>query len=302
MDRVLHRSRRVGAAAGLLAAVLVVLLVSAGPAGAAYEPAQWWVARVGPGGANGNVVVIFSSDPVAGQMRMALRGLPARAQVSGAIRAGTCAARGRVLAPLPAGRATATGRFSRSRALTPREVTAIGSASSMIVLVRAGPVSRCSPLVERPLVTPGPSPSPTPTVAPSPSPMPSPTPSPSGDAVPVEVGRTFMVGGSMHLTVQWVSPFTDAVGNTGVLLRVQLVALVPGLSASSEDFRIVEPDGSLRRPVYCSGCDDIPAPWSTSLSTTIPFTGRLLFPAPVLGRLDLRFSASFGSVTIHIRD
>jgi hypothetical protein len=302
MDRVLHRSGRVGAAVALFAAVLVVLPASAGPAGAAYEPTQWWVARVGSGGANGNIVVIFSSDPVAGQMRMALRGLPAHALVSGAIRAGTCATRGPVLAPLPAGRATATGRFSRSRALTRREVTAIGSASSMIVLVRAGPVSRCSPLTERPLATPGPTPSPTPTPTPSPSPTVGPTPSPSSGAVPVEVGRKFMVGGSMNLTVQWVSPFIDAVGNTGVLLGVQLEALVPGLAASSEDFRVVEPDGSLRRPVYCTGCDDIPAPWSTSLSTTIPFTGRLLFPAPVLGRLDLRFSASFGSVTIHIRD
>jgi hypothetical protein len=47
---------------------------------------------------------------------------------------------------------------------------------------------------------------------------------------------------------------------------------------------------------------DFPEPWSASSSTTIPFTGRLLFPAPVLGRLDLRLSASFGSVTIHIRD
>jgi len=111
-----------------------------------------------------------------------------------------------------------------------------------------------------------------------------------------------MVGGSMYLTVRWVSPFTDAVGSTGVLVGVRLEALAPGLSASSEDFRVVEPDGSLRRPVYCAGCDDIPAPWAASLSTTIPYEGTMLFPAPVLGRLDLRFTASFGSVTLHIRD
>ncbi|MCU0506721.1 MAG: hypothetical protein MUE82_13340, partial [Chloroflexi bacterium] len=220
-----------------------------------------------------------------------------------AVRAGTCTARGSVLVPLPPGRATATGRFSRSRGLTDREARAIETAGPMIVTVRAGAVARCAPLVERPLTAPGPSPTPTPTPSPSPTAAPTSSPSPTpGGTGSAEIGRKFMVGGSMYLSVRWISPFTDAVGNTGVLLGVQLEALVPGLSASSDDFRMVQPDGSLRRPVYCAACDDIPAPWATKLSTTVPYRGTLLFLAPVLGPLDLRFTASFGSVTIHVRD
>jgi len=298
MGPVSRRSRRLGAAAASIA-TLVVALGFASPAGAASEPSRWWVARVGLDGANGNVVVILSADPAVGQVRIALRGLPARAMVIGSIRSGTCGARGAVVAPLPAGRATATGRFSRSRALSATETAAIDAAASLVVLTRAGAIARCTPLVERPLASPGPSP--TPTATPSPAPTPSPVPSPTG-AIGVDVGRKVMVGGSMYLTVRWVSPFTDAVGNTGVLVGVRLEALVPGLSASSEDFRLEEPDGSLRRPVYCAGCDDIPAPWSASLSTTLPHDGTMLFPAPVLGRLGLRFTASFGSVTLRIRD
>ncbi len=301
MDRPIRRLRRLAPVAALVAALLVVL-AAASPAGAASEPTRWWVSRVGSGGANGNVVVIFDSDPAAGQVRLALRALPARSMVSGAIRAGTCAARGRVLAALPAGRATADGRFSRTRALQPSAVASIGAASSMVVLVRAGATTRCAPLVERPIVGPGASPTPTPTATPTPSPTPVPTATPGAPSGQLEIGRKVMVGGSMYLTVLWVAPFTDAVGNTGVLVRVQLEALVPGLSVSSDDFRIVEPDGSLRRPVYCAACDDIPAPWAAALSTTVPYAGTLLFTAPVLGRLDLRFSASFGSATIHIRD
>jgi hypothetical protein len=304
MDRMLHRSRRrIGTVAALVPALLVVLLSSATPAGAADAPSRSWIARLGPGGGNGTAVVLLSADPATGQVRVALRGLPARAAVASAVRAGTCAARGRILAPLPPGRATVAGRFSRSRALSVAEAGAIETAGPMIVTVRAGAVSRCAPLVERPMEGPGPSPSPTPspTAVPSPTATPSPSPSPSG-GVSVEVGRKFMVGGSMYLSVQWVSPFIDAVGNTGVLLGVQLEALVPGLSASSEDFRMVQPDGSLRRPVYCTACDDIPAPWAAQLSTTVPYRGKLLFLAPVLGPLNLRFTASFGSVTIHVRD
>jgi hypothetical protein len=111
-----------------------------------------------------------------------------------------------------------------------------------------------------------------------------------------------MVGGVTYLSVRRVDPFTDAAGGTGVLVQVRFEAFSAGLQASSADFTLRLADGTIRRPTYVSGSDELPDSWRVTLPTGGPYQAWLLFAAPVLGRLDLLFDGSFGSAGFHVRD
>jgi hypothetical protein len=111
-----------------------------------------------------------------------------------------------------------------------------------------------------------------------------------------------MVAGVAYLAVVKVNPFTDAVGATGVLVKVRFQAFSAGLQARSADFTLRLPDGTLRRPTYTPGSDELPDAWWVTLPTANTYEAWLLFSAPVLGRLDLLFDGSFGSAAFHVRD
>ncbi len=280
------------------------MLVLAVPVTAA-APTRVWVARVGSGGANGNVVVTLPATG-SGTLAIALRGMPPGSLVSGAVHLGTCAAQGAVVAMLPAGRATPAGRFSKRRVPSATEARSIASAASLVATIRAGSVRRCAPLVERATPAPTPTPTATPTPAPTPTATTAATPTPAPGGVPtqgpLQVGQKVMIAGKAYLTVGWVSSIVDGSGTPGVLIGVTFEAFVAGLDVSSSQFTLVEPNGALQRPAYCSGCDpDVPF-WALTLPTTLPCSATLLFPAPVLGPLDLRYAASWGSTTFHIRN
>ena len=111
-----------------------------------------------------------------------------------------------------------------------------------------------------------------------------------------------MIAGRAYLTVDRVSSIVDGSGTPGVLIGVTFEAFVAGLGVSSSQFTLVEPNGALQRPAYCSPCDpDVPF-WALTLPTTLPISATLMFPAPVLGPLDLRYEASWGATTFHIRN
>jgi hypothetical protein len=288
------------AIAGLLGAgVMIVALVlgSVVPA-AASSTARVWVARLGAGGANGTVVVTLPAG-APGTIAVALKGLPAASLVSGSVRRGTCSAPGAVVAALPGGRANAVGRLSRKRTPGAREASAIAGASSLVATLRAGSVRRCAVLVER--VAPPPSPTPTPATTDTPGPTATATPGPSATSAPVQVGQRFMVNGQYYLTVFSVDQYTDPLGQTAAVVGVQFDSFSSGIEVASSQFTLVEPDGSLRSPVYCIDCAGTdpwpPKPWTVSLERGGQQRRLLAFPAPVLGRLDLKF----GSLTIRIR-
>ncbi len=286
------------AAAGVLAGALLVEAVA--PAAAA-SPARVWTARLGSGGANGLATLALGASG-GGSVSVALKGLPSGMLVSGSVRRGTCAKQGTVVAALPGGRTSTSGKLAKRRTLVAREVAAVGVSGPLVATIRAGSVRRCAALVERVVPPPSPTPTPAPTATPVPTSAPSPTPAPTGSASPVQVGQRFMVNGQYYLIVVSVDGYTDPLGQTAVIVGVEFSSFSSGIEVRSSDFVLVEPDGSLRAPIYCVDCIGDspwpPKPWSITLERGGVYTRLLAFPAPVLGRLDLKY----GSLVIRIRN
>jgi plastocyanin len=146
--------RRRGIALSLLAATALLALAVA-PATSASVDATW-KAKVGASGANGAVTVVALSGGT-GKAMLRLKAVPRSATIASALRAGTCARPGAVVAALPATRSTAAGTLSLTKSLPAAAVTKLRGASSAVVTVRTVGFSRCAKLTQSAAATPSPS-------------------------------------------------------------------------------------------------------------------------------------------------